>query len=126
MTESRSLPERFDELDRKIAELRSLLRGDLPAIIHPLTPEEELVQEILAELTRARTKFPGYNVTTLALVEEVGELATAVFSEEAARVRSEAVQVAVMAMRVVLDGDRTLDEWRIRKGLGILHGDAET
>jgi hypothetical protein len=80
-------------------------------------PEGELVAEILAELRRARAKFPGDNVTTLAMVEEVGELAKATFEESRARVREEAVQVAVMAMRVVLDGDQTLDGWRERKGL---------
>jgi hypothetical protein len=51
------------------------------------------------------------------MVEEVGELATALFEENKDRVRQEAVQVAVMAMRVVLDGDHTFDNWREEKGL---------
>lgn len=83
----------------------------------PVTPESELATEILAELRRARMKFPGDNVTTLALVEEVGELAKATFEESRAQVRKEAVQVATMAMRVVLDGDQTLDVWRESRGL---------
>lgn len=78
---------------------------------------EELLKEIQAELERARFKFPGDNVTFAALVEEVGELATALFSESRERVREEAVQVAVMAMRVILDGDHTFDEWRETKAL---------
>lgn len=82
-----------------------------------LTAERQLIEEVLAELVRARTKFPGDNVTTLALMEEVGELATATFEESAIRVRKEAVQVACMAMRVVLDGDATLVDWRRNKGL---------
>ena len=77
----------------------------------------DLLCEIAAELERARAKFPGDNVTTLALVEEVGELAKATFEQSRAAVRKEAVQVAVMAMRVVLDGDATLDDWRAAKGL---------
>lgn len=76
-----------------------------------------LSQEILHELIRARTKFPGKNVTFAALVEEVGELATATFEEPRANVRKEAVQVAVMAMRMVLDGDHTFDQWRASKSL---------
>lgn len=77
----------------------------------------DLLLEIDAELKRARAKFSGDNVTTLALVEEVGELAKATFEERRARVRQEAVQVAVMAMRVVLDGDQSLDAWRKVRGL---------
>lgn len=84
------------------------------------SPEATLSAEILAELTRARAKFPGKNVTFAALVEEVGELATATFEEGRDRVRKEAVQVAVMAMRMVLDGDHTFDDWRASKGLDCL------
>jgi hypothetical protein len=79
--------------------------------------ERILTEEILTELSRARAKFPGKNVTFAALVEEVGELAKATFEESAARVRKEAVQVAVMAMRMVLDGDHCFDGWRAKKGL---------
>ncbi|MCY6381084.1 hypothetical protein [Hoeflea prorocentri] len=76
-----------------------------------------LFSEIREELERARAKFPGDGVTMLALMEEVGELAKASFEEPRANVRKEAVQVAVMAMRVVLDGDSSLSEWRQQKGL---------
>lgn len=79
--------------------------------------EHELITEIFAELERARTKFPGDNVTTLAMAEEAGELATAVFEEPRDAVRKEAVQTAVMALRVVLDGDATLRVWRAMRGL---------
>lgn len=82
--------------------------------------ETELCDEILAELGRARDKFPGDNVTLAALMEEVGELAKATFEEPRANVRKEAVQVAVMAMRMVLDGDCTFDDWRTSKGLDSL------
>lgn len=78
---------------------------------------DALLEDIKAELARARNKFPGDGVTMLALMEEVGELAKATFEEPRANVRSEAVQVAVMAMRVILDGDGTLDTWRKQKGL---------
>ncbi len=96
---------------------RALLRTPTP---EAREPEQELADEILRELQRARTKFPGDNVTMLALMEEVGELAKATFEESAERVRREAVQVATMAMRVVLDGDSTLNKWRAAKGLNPL------
>lgn len=88
-----------------------------PAQVAAATPERQLADDILAELFRARAKFPGKNVTFAALIEEVGELATATFEESASRVRKEAVQVAVMAMRMVLDGDHCFDTWRAEKGL---------
>lgn len=80
-------------------------------------PEAALFVEIAVELMRAREKFPGTNCTLAALMEEVGEVSTALMEEPRANVRKEAVQVAVMAMRIVLDGDQTLDEWRKSKGL---------
>lgn len=82
-----------------------------------LKPEHVLADEILLELKNAQEKFPGKNVTFAALVEEVGELATALFEESRANLRKEAVQVAVMAMRMVLDGDHCYDAWREEKGL---------
>lgn len=89
----------------------------LKIALTPVPAERALAEEILRELARARTEFPGKNVTFAALVEEVGELATATFEESRNRVRTEAVQVAVMAMRIVLDGDHTFDDWRASKGL---------
>jgi len=85
--------------------------------------EQRLAADILAELGRARAMFPGRNVTFAALVEEVGELATATFEESRESVRKEAIQVAVMAMRIVLDGDHTFDGWRASKGLDPLVSD---
>lgn len=76
-----------------------------------------LVCDIIQELDRARGKFPGDNVTFFALVEEVGELAKAMFSEPRENVKREAIQTAVMAMRVVLDGDVTIEDWRRSKNL---------
>jgi NTP pyrophosphatase (non-canonical NTP hydrolase) len=84
---------------------------------NPIQAELDLMDEISDELSNARNKFPGKNVTFAALVEEVGELATATFEESRENVRKEAVQVAVMAMRMVLDGDHTFDNWRDEKGL---------
>jgi hypothetical protein len=70
-----------------------------------------------AELRRARAKFPGDRIMTIALAEEFGELAKAVLDEPSAQVYKEAIQTAVMAARVVIDGDSSVNEWRAAKGL---------
>lgn len=69
------------------------------------------------ELHRARAKHPGDNAIMTVLTEEVGEVAEALMDESADRVRQEAVQVAAMAMRLVLDGDYWANMHRASKGL---------
>lgn len=91
--------------------------GEGATMVSAASPEVILFVEIGRELVRARNLFPGPNVTLAALMEEVGELAKATFEEPRANVRKEAVQVAVMAMRMVLDGDHTFDGWRAARGL---------
>lgn len=77
----------------------------------------KLLGEISAEHANALAKFPANNgnLNFAALVEEVGELAQAMlhtrFGGKCAgwkNVRAEAVQVAVMAIRIALEGDETL------------------
>lgn len=62
-----------------------------------------------AELRFARAKFPGSNLNFPALVEEVGELAKALLEHTYGKAKpeeifAEAVQVAVMAIRVAEEG----------------------
>lgn len=85
-------------------------------------PVDAFLAEVRAELTRARTKFPGDRIVTIALAEEFGELCKAILDEPAENVRKEAVQTAVMAARVVLDGDGSVREWRAAKGLDQIGG----
>ena len=133
-----------DRLEAEITELQAVADrqrklNDLPVVCRAISPlvtlledahttiraltagsetgERRVLLDVIAELQHARDKFPGPNVTALALMEEVGELATALFSEYRERVRKEAIQVAVMAIRCILDGDQTLDDWRASKGL---------
>lgn len=83
----------------------------------PMSKEEVLINEIIDELAKARAKFPAPNLNLAALTEEVGELAQALlhtrFGGRCAgwsNVRKEAVQVAVMAIRVALEGDSSIAE----------------
>jgi len=79
--------------------------------------------EIEAELERARAKFPMPNPTFVALVEEVGELAQALLKckaglhEPSKRVYEEAIQVAVMAIRVLEEGDRDYPAYATHLGM---------
>jgi hypothetical protein len=77
----------------------------------------QFMADVATELKRARAKFPGDRIMTIALAEEFGELAKAMLEECGANVWKEAVQTAVMAARVAIDGDSSVDEWRATKGL---------
>jgi hypothetical protein len=66
-----------------------------------------IAEELIAELTRARTKFPGRRFRLPALVEEVGELAEAILANDADAIRREAIQVAATAIRIAEEGDAT-------------------
>lgn len=103
-----------DERDRLLA-----LDDDVDAQAQHSVPDdvETFLDEVRAELLRARSKFPGDRIMTIALAEEFGELCKAVLDEPAANVRKEAVQTAVMAARVVLDGDGSVTAWRAERGL---------
>lgn len=64
------------------------------------------LDEIAAEVMRARDKFPGNRHLLAALVEEVGELAKAYLQREGGdRVRKEAIQIACVAIRIIEEGD---------------------
>lgn len=82
----------------------------------PYISDAEILENIQAELARARRKFPNPQGSMTALTEEVGELAKAILDEPWARVIEEATQVAVMAIRVATEGDPTLDGYRQQRG----------
>ena len=81
---------------------------------------DAFLSDVRAEFHRGRAKFPGNELKTVALSEEFGELVKAVLDEAAADVRKEAVQVAAMCLRLVIDGDSSVDGWRERNGLDAL------
>lgn len=81
------------------------------------TEVDAFLAEVRAEIIRAREKFPGDRIMTIALAEEFGELCKAILEEASANVRKEAVQTATMCARLVLDGDGSVKEWRSQQGL---------
>jgi NTP pyrophosphatase (non-canonical NTP hydrolase) len=65
-------------------------------------------EELARELLRARGKFPTNRFLLAALMEEVGELAQALLQRQPReRIEREALQVAVVAMRIYEEGDAT-------------------
>lgn len=113
--------------EHEVAELQRLLAAALrQQEQQPLEhAAERFLADVRAELLKARAKFPGDRIMVIALAEEFGELAKAVLDESAERVRKEAVQTAVMAARVAIDGDGSVREWRAAKGLDVLGAPAQ-
>jgi len=80
--------------------------------------------DIQVELVKARDKFPGTKWMLAALTEEVGELAQALLhlNQEPEKgdthedVYQEAIQVAVMAIRIATEGDNTLPVYHPENG----------
>jgi NTP pyrophosphatase (non-canonical NTP hydrolase) len=106
MTDKELCDARIKAINDKLAQSITFRSGDA-----------QFIGDVFAELDRARKKFPSATASTVALMEEVGELAQAMLKYSAgkwphSRVREEAVQVAVMAMRVALEGDESLAKAR--------------
>ena len=78
---------------------------------------QDFMVRVERELQSAREKFPDSICSMTALTEEVGELAKACMEEPMENVINEAVQVAVMAVRVATEGDRTINPVRWKRGL---------
>lgn len=75
---------------------------------------DKTLDEIYQETIRGIENFPDPSGLLAALVEEVGELARAMMSEPVERIRAEAIQVAALALRIVADGDPTLNGIRAK------------
>lgn len=77
-----------------------------------MRPGNATIGDVVEEVMRARTKWPGRRHLLAALMEEVGELARAMLDNEGReRVRAEAIQVACVAVRIAEEGEETFDEW---------------
>ncbi|BDU72936.1 nucleoside triphosphate pyrophosphohydrolase family protein [Mesoterricola silvestris] len=73
------------------------------------------VAQVLAELARARTKFPGADHSTLALAEEAGEVVKAVLDIRNGKpgatkdaLHMEIIQTMAMCVRLMEEGDPTV------------------
>ena len=86
----------------------TLYQPGLDGLVNERT--EAFLEDVGAEIERARIKFPNSRLVLAALTEEVGELAQAMLKVAAGkwkpeRIWEEAVQVAAMAARCATEGD---------------------
>lgn len=76
-----------------------------------------IILDIVAELARARAKFPNTKHVLAALTEETGELAQAFLHHEYenkgghGNIYAEGIQVAAMAIRAIGEGDSTFPSY---------------
>lgn len=68
---------------------------------------QDVIDDLASEVQRARTKFPRNRALTVALMEEVGELAQAEL-QQLPTVRKEAIQVMAVAFRILSEGDASI------------------
>ena len=70
------------------------------------------INDLVEEIENARHKFPGNDLLTIALMEEVGELSKALLDESLENVYREAIQVACVAIRIATEGDCSVNTYR--------------
>lgn len=87
----------------------------LITIEHRNSADEEFQTAVREEIKRSRVKFPAPDANHAALIEEVGEVAKALMYEPWDNVVKECVQVATMALRLAVEGDATMREFRTLK-----------
>lgn len=93
-----------------------LIELEYPEVNPKTSGLADFVAAVMAEHNKASTKFPSSDCSTIALMEEVGEVAKAMLDESPQRIYDECVQVAVMAARVALEGDPSAAGYRARSG----------
>lgn len=72
---------------------------------NPKSMMSDTLDKIYDELGHARQKFPDNTHLTVALMEEVGEMAKEILEGHWDRARYEASQVAAVAIRIIEEGD---------------------
>jgi len=76
------------------------------------------LNKVIAEVDRARTKFPGGAMLLPALMEEVGELAKALLQKKTRdEWEKEAIQVAAVAVRIIEEGCPEFDSLTAEQSL---------
>lgn len=98
------------------------MNTEIPSFLRFLYRDHKLfafMADTITELQNARRKFPSSELSAIALMEEVGEVSRALLQEPSSHVRAECVQVAVMAIRLALEGDPSISPHRARSKLNV-------
>lgn len=74
-----------------------------------MTIPVDVIEDLASEVLRARAKFPSAHNLNAALMEEIGELASAQMQQlGSSEIRKEAIQVMAVAFRIMTEGDQSL------------------
>ena len=95
-------PENGEEVFTEKVRFRTV--GDM-TITAGLKSEAETLEQVIAEIQSARSKFPSNENQFAALIEEVGEIGKALVENDEDGWRNECIQVACMAIRFATEGD---------------------
>ena len=96
----------FPDAGKAMEALRAALSAPSPEPGERGDPTELALVHVGEEVARARAKFPRARKLTVALMEEVGELAQAQLQQKPPEeIRKEAMQVAAVAVRIMTEGD---------------------
>lgn len=104
----------------RFADAMEIDPADLLNRSRPRTPDDRFIERVRLQAGRARRKFPSSELATVALMEEVGQLANALLEWRLGKaswacVEDEAEQVAAMAMRIANEGDPTIEEPKLAR-----------
>lgn len=90
-------------MEEKTDFAKSMTADNIPAWN---TPHPDTIAALREEMVKARKKFPRNGRLTIALAEELGELAKAELQGRQIReIQKEALQVACVALRIFEEGD---------------------
>lgn len=110
----RSIAERMEVVTTRNAELEAdavRLQALVGGASGPRGPAAASLTALMERVAKGRAKFPGNRFMLAALTEEVGELARALLQRKGPEeVRAEALDVAVVAIRIFEEGDATFDD----------------
>jgi hypothetical protein len=106
---------KFDSVRPRLLDGVTSAEPDLPDFVGWFLGQVE------REIKKAVAKYPqhGANPVAAAMMVEAGEMGQAALKEPCENVIREGIQTAAAAMRLAMEGDPTINEWRMNRGLDL-------